>query len=171
MSRNTGGTLDPVTGVHDTAWIAEPMGDAKRLPEQRVPMCRTADTVVHDIVSETLTRRTGCVSRARPGLWGARGQPPRLPGKKSWIVAVNTPLSDKISRYTLKPGDGRELLDLCERIRTRVARETNKRVEIVCCYEAGYDGFWLHRLLEAHGIRNPAERRQTTSMSNECSGH
>src|SRR5215472_13576455 len=74
--------------------------------------------------------------------------------KKSWIVAVNTPLSDKISRYTLKPGDGKELLDLCERIRTRVARETKRRVEIVSCYEAGYDGFWLHRLLEAHGIRN-----------------
>jgi transposase len=74
--------------------------------------------------------------------------------KKSWIVAVNTPLSDKISRHTLKPGDGKELLDLCERIRTRVARETKRRVEIVSCYEAGYDGFWLHRLLEAHGIRN-----------------
>jgi transposase len=64
------------------------------------------------------------------------------------------PLSDKISRYTLKPCDGKQLLDLCERIRTRVARETKKRVEIVSCYEAGYDGFWLHRLLEAHGIRN-----------------
>ena len=63
-------------------------------------------------------------------------------------------MSDKISRHTLKAGDGKELLDLCERIRTRVARETNKRVEIVSCYEAGYDGFWLHRLLEAHGIRN-----------------
>jgi transposase len=25
---------------------------------------------------------------------------------------------------------------------------------VVSCYEAGYDGFWLHRLLEAHGIRN-----------------
>jgi hypothetical protein len=25
--------------------------------------------------------------------------------KKSWIVAVNTPLSEKISRYTLKPCD------------------------------------------------------------------
>src|SRR5499427_4973975 len=74
--------------------------------------------------------------------------------KKSWIVAVNTPLSDKISRYTLKPCDGKELLDLCERIRTRVARETKKPVEIISCYEAGYDGFWLHRLLEAHGIRN-----------------
>jgi len=74
--------------------------------------------------------------------------------KKSWIVAVNTPLLDKISRHTLKPGDGKELLDLCERIRTRVARETKKRVEMVSCYEAGYDGFWLHRLLEAHDVRN-----------------
>src|SRR6476469_7720781 len=74
--------------------------------------------------------------------------------KKSWIVAVNTPLSDKISRHTLKPSDGKELLELAERIRTRVAKETKKRVEMVSCYEAGYDGFWLHRLLQAHDIRN-----------------
>jgi transposase len=39
--------------------------------------------------------------------------------KKSGIVTVSTPLSGKISRYTLKPCDGKELLDLCERIRTR----------------------------------------------------
>ena len=43
---------------------------------------------------------------------------------------------------------------LCERIRAGVARELNKRVEVVCCYEAGYDGFWLHRLLESRGICN-----------------
>jgi transposase len=74
--------------------------------------------------------------------------------KKSWIVAVNTPLSDKISRYTLKPFDWKELLKLSERIRTRAAGELKKRVDVICCYEAGYDGFWLHRLLEARGIRN-----------------
>jgi transposase len=74
--------------------------------------------------------------------------------KKSWIVAVNTPLSDKISRYKLKAGDWKELLKLIERIRTQVARELKKRVEVVSCYEAGYDGFWLHRLLEAQGIRS-----------------
>jgi transposase len=74
--------------------------------------------------------------------------------KKSWIVAVNTPLSDKISRYTLKPCDWKELLKLSERIRTRAAGELKKRVDVICCYEAGYDGFWLHRLLEARGIRN-----------------
>ena len=68
--------------------------------------------------------------------------------KKSWIVAVNTPLSGKISRYTLKPCDWKELLKLSERIRTRAAGELKKRVDVVSCYEAGYDGFWLHSLLE-----------------------
>src|SRR6201998_457797 len=43
--------------------------------------------------------------------------------KKSWIVAVNTPLSDKISRYTLEACDWKGLLDLCERIGTRVGSE------------------------------------------------
>jgi transposase len=73
---------------------------------------------------------------------------------KSWIVAVNTPLSDKISRYALAPYDGKGLLKLMARIGRRIAEQLGKRVEIVSCYEAGYDGFWLHRLLEAHGVRN-----------------
>src|ERR1700739_2211810 len=73
--------------------------------------------------------------------------------KKSWIVAINTPLSDKGSRHTLKPCDGKELLDLCERIRTRVARETTQRVEIVSRTEAGSAGCGLPGLLEAPAIR------------------
>ena len=73
--------------------------------------------------------------------------------KKSWIVAVNTPLSDKISRLTLKPCDGKELLDLCERIRTRVARETKQRVEIVLATKLATTASGSS-LLEAHGIRN-----------------
>ena len=40
--------------------------------------------------------------------------------KKSWIVAVNTPLSDKISRHTLKSGDGKELRQVCRLIVGRV---------------------------------------------------
>ena len=27
-------------------------------------------------------------------------------------------------------------------------------MEVISCYEAGYDGFWLHRLLEAQGVHN-----------------
>jgi transposase len=74
--------------------------------------------------------------------------------KKSWVVAVNTPLSEKISLYKLKACDWKELLELIERIRKRVAQELKKPVEVISCYEAGYDGFWLHRLLEARGVRN-----------------
>jgi len=74
--------------------------------------------------------------------------------KKSWMVAVNTPLSDKVSRHTLEACDWKGLLELIARIRTRVIQALNRPVEVVSCYEAGYDGFWLHRLLEAHGVRN-----------------
>jgi len=74
--------------------------------------------------------------------------------KTSWVIAVITPLCDKISRYTLKGCDGKGLIELIERIRLRVGRDTGRAVEVMSCYEAGYDGFWLHRLLEAHGVRN-----------------
>jgi transposase len=29
-----------------------------------------------------------------------------------------------------------------------------RAVAVMSCYEAGYEGFWLHRQLEAHGVRN-----------------
>ena len=72
----------------------------------------------------------------------------------SWVVAFNTPLSEKISRHTLTGCKWKRLLELIEEVRARVSRETGRAVEVVSCYEAGYDGFWLHRKLEAHGIRN-----------------
>lgn len=71
-----------------------------------------------------------------------------------WVVAVHTPLADKISRHTLAGGDADALLALIERTRTRVARALGRPVVVLSCYEAGYDGFWLHRLVEAHGVRN-----------------
>ena len=74
--------------------------------------------------------------------------------KASWVVGVQTPLSNKTSQYRLTAGDWKSLLKLIERIRRQVARELGRAVEMISCYEAGYDGFWLHRLLEAHGVRN-----------------
>jgi transposase len=74
--------------------------------------------------------------------------------KKSWIVAISTPLADKISRYTLPGCDWKALLELLQRIRTRVVRELGRPVEMISCYEVGYDGFWLHRLLEGQGVHS-----------------
>jgi transposase len=74
--------------------------------------------------------------------------------KTSWVIAVNTPLSEKISRRTLKSGDWNGLLELIERLQTRVGGATGRPVEVSSCYEAGYDGFWLHRRLQAQGVDN-----------------
>jgi transposase len=74
--------------------------------------------------------------------------------KQSWVIGFNTPLTTKISRRTVSGGDWKGLLALIEEVRARVSRETGRPVEVLSCYEAGYDGFWLHRQLEAHGIRN-----------------
>ena len=73
---------------------------------------------------------------------------------KSWVIAFNTPLSEKISRRTLTGCKWKKLLELIEEVRVRVRREMDRAVEVMSCYEAGYDGFWLHRQLEAHGVRN-----------------
>ena len=74
--------------------------------------------------------------------------------KSSWVVGFQTPLSKQTSRYQVKACDAEPLLQLIERVRTRVTREVGRPVEVTSCYEAGYDGFWLHRVLEAHGIHN-----------------
>ena len=74
--------------------------------------------------------------------------------KQSWVIGFITPLSAKISRRILSGGDWKGLLELIEEVGARVSRETGRAVDVISCYEAGYDGFWLHRLLEAHGIRN-----------------
>jgi len=46
------------------------------------------------------------------------------------------------------------LLELIEEVQARVSREMGRAVAVMSCYEAGYDGFWLHRQLEAHGVCN-----------------
>ena len=74
--------------------------------------------------------------------------------KSSWVVGFQTPLATQTSRYQVKACDAKALLDLIDRVRARVARELGRPVEVMSCFEAGYDGFWLHRVLEAHGIRN-----------------
>jgi transposase len=74
--------------------------------------------------------------------------------KQSWVIGFITPLSAKIARRILSGGDWKGLLELIEEVRARVSREMGRAVDVISCYEAGYDGFWLHRLLEAHSIRN-----------------
>ena len=74
--------------------------------------------------------------------------------KKKWVIGAKTREQATVSRYDCAPCDGKALLEVIARIRARFAKELGRPIEIVTCYEAGYDGFWLHRLLETNAIRN-----------------
>jgi transposase len=74
--------------------------------------------------------------------------------QKTWLVTLHSPDKDKMSRHRLEGGNHAELLALIDRIRERAARALVGVPAVVSCYEAGYDGFWLHRLLMAAGITN-----------------
>lgn len=74
--------------------------------------------------------------------------------QRSWLVTLHSPDRDKISRHKLEGGDHAGLLALVARVRERAARALGGVPAVASCYEAGYDGFWLHRLLQAADITN-----------------
>jgi transposase len=73
--------------------------------------------------------------------------------RATWLVATFAPrLGDKISVHAIPGGDTKRLLELIGQGKLR--GKDVSRVRTVCCYEAGYDGFWLHRVLVNHGVEN-----------------
>jgi transposase len=71
---------------------------------------------------------------------------------KSWLVATSAPGEDKISKRTVAAGDGSGLLALLTELREKAERRSGTPVTVVVIQEAGFEGFWLHRFLEAHDI-------------------
>ena len=74
--------------------------------------------------------------------------------KKSWLLAIYRPSLDRTSQYRVEHGDAARLLELLGRARQEEQQALGQAIGVSCCYEASYDGFWLHRELEAAGIEN-----------------
>ena len=72
----------------------------------------------------------------------------------TWLVAARVPGSEKPHLHRIDSGDTAALLALISSLRNRVARRLDEAIGVVCCFEAGRDGFWLHRLLMEHGVTN-----------------
>jgi transposase len=72
-------------------------------------------------------------------------------GEKSWKLSLGDGARGP-SRYTVGAGDTAAVLECIVKTRTRCGRAPEARVH--SCYEAGRDGFWLHRWLSAQGIDN-----------------
>jgi transposase len=69
-----------------------------------------------------------------------------------WIVTIRQPGSSKLSRFAVPARDTEKLLSLLTAQRQQAERSTNRAVRIISIYEAGRDGFWLHRWLLAHEV-------------------
>src|SRR5882672_11024191 len=86
-------------------------------------------------------------------------EPPRVTvyaslelSRSTWLVTSLSPSSNRMSKHTTAGGDGAALLALLARLRGKVAQPAERSIGITVIQEAGLDGFWVHRLLEANGI-------------------
>jgi len=73
---------------------------------------------------------------------------------RAWLVAARLPGDEKPRLHRIVGGDSAALLALVSSLRARAATRLGAPIGVVCCFEAGRDGFWLHRLLTAHGVVN-----------------
>lgn len=78
-----------------------------------------------------------------------------------WLVGTRFAGAQKSRMHRITAGDTAALLTLFDGLRSR--QPSSEHVPpIACCFEAGRDGFWIHRLLTDHGI--PAYVVEPTSI-------
>lgn len=72
--------------------------------------------------------------------------------KSKWLVAVDAPHLAKVKSVRLAGFDTGGLLDLVNRTVADAKASCGSDQRAVICFETGYDGFWLQRLLTNEGI-------------------
>lgn len=73
-------------------------------------------------------------------------------GEGTWKLSFTSGFGERVSRRGVRSRDREAVLCAIEAMKERLGLAPACRV--VSCYEAGRDGFWLHRFLEAHGVEN-----------------
>jgi transposase len=73
-------------------------------------------------------------------------------GESGWLLGFARAFGEKPLRRKIASRDQKALLAQIAWAKERLGLPRDARV--VSCYEAGRDGFWLHRFLEAHGVTN-----------------
>ena len=71
---------------------------------------------------------------------------------RKWKLGFTVGLGQKPRQRTIDAGDLGALREAIERAYKRF--KLPESTQVVRCYEAGRDGFWIHRYLEKVGIRN-----------------
>lgn len=72
--------------------------------------------------------------------------------KRSWLVASLAPGATRPSLKTISAGSSDALLTHLRQLERRASERLGGPTTVRLCFEIGYDGFWLARLLLAKGI-------------------
>jgi transposase len=73
-------------------------------------------------------------------------------GEDSWLLGFSAGFGEKVLRRKIASRDTAGLMREIERAKGHFGLPDG--VSVQSCYEAGRDGFWLHRFLESHGVGN-----------------
>src|SRR6201982_1599253 len=72
--------------------------------------------------------------------------------EKTWKLGFTTGHGQKPRERTVTARQHEHVLDAIAHAKRRMGLP--ERAAVVSCYEAGREGFWLHRFLQGHGITN-----------------
>ena len=71
-----------------------------------------------------------------------------------WLITSLAPGSATMSKHSVTAGDCAELINRLVQLRAKAQAVSKTPIKICVIHEAGLDGFWVHRLLEANEIES-----------------
>ena len=74
--------------------------------------------------------------------------------RTNWLLTSLPGGGERLSKHVLRSGDVAGLRTRFSQLRDRVRARIGQIVPIIVIQEAGLDGFWIHRLLQADGVES-----------------
>ena len=75
--------------------------------------------------------------------------------RSTWLITSLSPgTGEKMSKHSVAAADMSGLLQRFAELRRKAMARTGRDFPIIVIQEAGLDGFWIHRVLEAEGIES-----------------
>jgi transposase len=72
-----------------------------------------------------------------------------------WVITSPSPgKGERMSKHSMDGGDVKGLLNHIRALQAKAQARTAKSFPVVVIYEAGLDGFWIHRVLDQEGIES-----------------
>ena len=75
--------------------------------------------------------------------------------RRTWLITSLSPgAGEKMSKHAVAAADVSGLLQRFAELKRKAAARTGQDFRVIVIQEAGLDGFWIHRVLEAEGVES-----------------